>query len=149
MARQNTKYQMGLMINMDEIKIFAQILRSADKVMYKYLHDRLLEAGKLVADEAKSNAGSWSSKIPSAVRVRSTVGSVSIIVDRTFAPDARPYEHGGLSGTFRHPVFNKGGWASSPARPFLTTALASKQREVLNRVNLAVDETLAEIARAK
>jgi hypothetical protein len=80
------------------------------------------------------------------------------------APDARPIEHGGLSGKFRHPVYPKpkgaydsaeggqrwpGKWTSQKARPFLTTALRSKRHEVADLVNLAVKDTLDEIAKAK
>ncbi len=134
---------------MDEVKIFAQILRKADKEMYKFLHAKLLEAGKRVATAAKSEAA-WSSRIPDAIRTRSTIGSISVYVDQTIAPEARPLEHGGLTGTFRHPVFgNTNNWVDQAAQPFLTPALLKKRSEVLDLINLAMEETNAMIARGK
>jgi hypothetical protein len=148
MARQNTNYQVWFRVDFNEVKIFSHILRRADPVMYKFLHARLLEAGKVVKETAVQNS-SWSAKIPGAIRTRSTIGTISVYVDKTIAPNARPIEHGGLKGTFRHPVYNKGGWAKQAARPFLTPAMAANRSKVIELINVAIDETLAEITRLK
>lgn len=143
------RFQPSISIDTSELIVFAQILKRADPIMYKHLHTRLKAAGKVVADEAKKNA-SWSTRIPPAVKVQASMGSVAISVSGKRAPGARPLEHEGKPGKFRHPVFgNREVWVSQPARPFITPALAAKREEVLANIVAALNETLQEIADMK
>lgn len=148
MSATRGRFQPSIAIETDELVVFAKILKLSDKIIYKHMHARLKDAGKVVADEAKKNA-SWSTKIPGAIKVQSTMGSVSISVSGRRAPGARVLEHEGRQGKFRHPVFNKGGWANQDARPFITPALASKREEVMHLIELAMNETFEEIKAAK
>lgn len=74
------------------------------------LRTGIREAAEPILSEAKSNA-SWSSRIPRATRVAVGFGKksagVSIVVSSRRAPHARPYEHDGEPGSFRHPVYGK------------------------------------------
>lgn len=75
----------------------------------------------------------WSTRIPSATRL--TTGfttrsaGIRITTDKNRAPHARPYEHGGKVGYFRHPVFgdeseprNTWTWVRQEARPYMWPA---------------------------
>jgi hypothetical protein len=65
-----------------------------------------------------------------------------VVVDKKKAPHARPYEHGGQAGTFRHPRWgDRRRWFDQMARPFLAPALASKGDEAGRLIAEAVDET--------
>ncbi len=72
------------------------------------LRPGIREATEPILSQAKANA-SWSTRIPRATRVKAAFGKrtagVSIVVSAKRAPHARPYEHDGEPGTFRHPVF--------------------------------------------
>ena len=72
------------------------------------LRTGIRKAADPILSQAKSNA-SWSSRIPRATRIAVGFGKksagVSIVVSSKRAPHARPYEHDGEPGTFRHPVF--------------------------------------------
>jgi hypothetical protein len=78
------------------------------------------------AVRAVQASASWSSRIPGAVKAQpfftAKRAGVRIVVDAKAAPEARPLEHQGKEGTFRHPVFARAGrprvWVSQPARPF-------------------------------
>jgi hypothetical protein len=84
--------------------------------------DRLLEAAKLIADGAKTNASGWSARIPPSIRVS---GGYPEVVIRASAPPAYPNEIEGV----RHPVFGGRGtrrprapWVTNQFRPFLAPA---------------------------
>lgn len=102
------------------------------------LRPGLREVGQIVRDQARFNA-SWSRKIPAATRV--SVGftkrnpGVAVVVNKNKAPSARPFEHGGNDGMFRHKVFgHEDRWVSQPARPFLAKALEAKAPEAERKI---------------
>lgn len=128
---------------MDEIRRLIDDMGKIPKELKTELRAPLREAGQLVRDKARSNA-SWSKKIPAATRV--SVGftarnpGVSVVVNKTKAPNARPFEHGGTAGTFRHPVFgHRNRWVEQRARPFLYKAAAEMAPEAEHRIAEAVD----------
>lgn len=72
---------------------------------------------------------SFSTRIPSAVKTKASFAGrrsrVEIIVDSGAAPHAAAINHGGRSGTFRHPVYadqtktrNEWTWVAQAANPF-------------------------------
>lgn len=89
------------------------------------LRTELPAAGQALLRASQANA-SWSSRIPAAHYLKTSVsatGGVSVGVDASAAPHARPYE--GMSGQsfFRHPVYgNREVWVSQNTRPFLRPA---------------------------
>jgi hypothetical protein len=128
----------------DEIRRLIDDLGKIPKDLKVKLRPGLREAGALVRDRARLNA-SWSHKIPAATRV--SVGftarnpGVSVQVNKNRAPSARPFEHGGNEGTFRHPVFgHKDRWVSQTARPFLAKALAEEAPAAERKIADVVDK---------
>ena len=84
--------------------------------------DRLMEAAKLIAEQAKQNAAGWSRRIPGSIRVS---GSYPEIVIRASAPNAYPNEVPDVW----HPVFGRRGTkrfvkprVENKHRPFLAPA---------------------------
>jgi hypothetical protein len=108
------------------------------------------EAAQSVADAVKSEA-SWSSRIPGAVRVKPQFSArttgVTVEVDPKKAPEAKPLNNGGKSGSFRHPVFGRGTqsrdqwtWTDQPARPFFDAATRAKTPDVERRIAQVADD---------
>jgi hypothetical protein len=129
----------------DEIERLIRDMGRIPKDLKKQLRPRLRIAGRVVADDAKLRA-SWSTRIPRAIRVSTSFTGrrpgVSVIVNKNKAPHARPYEHGGEPGKFRHPRWgDRRHWFDQTARPFLAPALAAKQDEAGRLIADAVDET--------
>lgn len=129
----------------DEIERLIRDMGRIPDDLRKKLRPKLREAGRVVADDAKRRSA-WSTRIPRAIRVSTsftkTRPGVSVVVNKNKAPHARPYEHGGDPGTFRHPVYgNRNVWVEQRARPFLAPALAAKGDEAGRRIADAVDET--------
>lgn len=129
----------------DEIERLIRDMGRVPDDLRRKLRPKLRAAGRLVADDAKLRA-SWSTRIPRAISVRTSFTKnrpgVSVVVDRKRAPHARPYEHGGREGKFRHPVFgNREVWVSQVARPFLAPAFDAKNNEAGRLITEAVDET--------
>jgi hypothetical protein len=96
------------------------------------------KAAEPVLSQMKANA-SWSTRIPGAIRVTGGFGAsvtgVTFRVDAKRAPHARPYEHDGAEGTFRHPVYgNRENWVSQAARPFFYRAVQQGAEQVTNAV---------------
>jgi hypothetical protein len=80
----------------------------------------------------KSNA-SWSTRIPGAITMRAanTTAGVQFRTDAGRAPHARPIEHDGEPGTFRHPVYgNREVWRPQAARPFFYRAVEATADQV-------------------
>ncbi|MGZ4518874.1 MAG: hypothetical protein ACXVXO_00310 [Mycobacteriaceae bacterium] len=95
------------------------------------------EAAQGVADAVKAET-SWSSRIPAAVRVKPSfsarVTGVTVEVDGKKAPEARPINNKGKSGTFRHRVFGRDVWVNQPARPFFDAAIRGKTPDIERRI---------------
>lgn len=110
----------------------------------KGLRPAMREAGRPVLADARRRSG-WSTRIPRALRLATSFtrrqAGVSITVDRTRAPHARPHE--GISGnrTFRHPVHgNRNNWVEQSTRPYLVPAADMHGRRAVEAVNKAVDD---------
>ncbi|MEU8279562.1 HK97 gp10 family phage protein [Microbispora bryophytorum] len=109
------------------------------------LRPALRKVAEPVLAQAKANA-SWSTRIPGAIRIstsfsRKTAG-VAITVSAGKAPHARPFEHLGRPGTFRHPRFgDREKWVSQTARPFLFPAVSSADEDLVRETGRVVDQT--------
>lgn len=113
----------------------------------KELRPALRKAAHPVLMEMRSNA-SWSTRIPAATRIATSLASasgagVTLKVSSGPAPHARPYEHGGAAGNFRHPVFGGPAWVPQRARPFFYKAVDDKANEVRD----ALGDTVVEVAK--
>ncbi|GLY81839.1 HK97 gp10 family phage protein [Actinoallomurus iriomotensis] len=93
----------------------------------------MLRAARPALQEVRHRA-SWSTRIPGATTMSLATGSragVRIRVSAARAPHARPYEHGGSPGTFRHPVYgNRRNWQPQAARPFLRPGVEAARPQV-------------------
>ncbi len=125
-------------IDVSDLKRLSVALKKAEPALQKQFLKDLSAAGQIVAARARANA-SFSSRIPRSIRVRRRGVSVSIEAGGTKAPDAAPFEHGGQSGTFRHPVFGQDVWVNQQAHPFLHPAAEQSQGEIVAAVTLGVD----------
>jgi hypothetical protein len=129
----------------DEIRRLIDDMGKIPQDLKVKLRKPLREAGEGVRNRARLNA-SWSKKIPLATRV--SVGftkrnpGVSVQVNKNRAPNARPFEHGGAPGSFRHPVFGHRDrpWEEQKARPFLYKAAAEEAPEAERKIAEAVDK---------
>lgn len=91
---------------------------------------------------------SWSTRIPAATRISSSLtgsqAGVSIVVDHRKAPHARPYENGGNDGDFRAPLFgDRERWYPHHARPFFAKNVREHKKDVEQAVAEAVTTTAA------
>lgn len=123
----------------DEMRQLINDIGKIPKDLKVRLRPGLREVGQIVRDQARFNAA-WSRKIPAATRV--SVGftkrnpGVAVQVNKNRAPSARPFEHGGQEGDFRHPVFGHRDrpWQDQKARPFLAKALEEKAPEAERKI---------------
>jgi hypothetical protein len=124
---------------------FARDLKRAEPRLAKSLRTNMKAAGEIVAEDARQRAG-FSSRIPQNIKVGVAGSRIRVYVSAKKAPEARPLEHGGREGSFRHPVFgNRENWVPQPARPFLRPALRAKSALVVIAAKKAVDDALREV----
>jgi hypothetical protein len=122
-------------------KLFFE-LKAMEGSLQVELRRGIREAAVPMVQAVKANAG-WSSRIPAAVTAKPSFtakrASVTIQVNAGKAPEARPLEHGGAGGEFRHPVYgNRANWVPQPARPFFYSALSrSVEAEIAMRAVMA------------
>lgn len=131
---------------MSEIQKLVADLGKVPAELRKELRPAIRAAAQRVLVDARSRA-SWSSRIPAATRISVRFGrrnaGVSIVVSAARAPHGRPYEHGGVPGNFRHPVYgNRNNWVTQRARPFLWPAAVAKREEVAREIDRAVEQVL-------
>ena len=97
----------------------------------------MVRAGQPALQEVRRRAG-WSSRIPGATTLSPSTGSrpgVRIRTSAAKAPHARPYEHDGSPGVFRHPVYgNRRNWVPEEARPFFYSGVAAAADQVAEAV---------------
>ena len=90
-------------------------------------------------------SASWSSRIPGSTRIKTGFTTrftgIRIETDRRVSPHARPYEHAGVPGLYRHPVWADRSkdrrlwtWVSAPARPFMYPSAVEDLPEVADRM---------------
>lgn len=130
---------------MDEMRRLIDDMGKIPKDLKVKLRPGLRDVGQIVRDQARVNAA-WSRRIPAATRV--SVGftkrnpGVAVQVNKNRAPHARPFEHGGMPGEFRHPVFGHRDrpWEPQRARPFLAKALEEKAPEAERKIAEVFDK---------
>lgn len=109
--------------------------------------------------QAVRSGASWSGRIPGAVKAKPSFSAkqagVSIVVDSKKAPEARPLEHNGQGGNFRHPVYarpdrtrSQWTWVNQPARPFFWHGVQAADSQV-DAAMVAVLDAVARKARFK
>lgn len=113
----------------------------------KTMRPAINRAGRLVLGQMRTNAA-WSTRIPGAVSMRAATGGtvgVTFRVNATRAPHARPIEHDGQPGTFRHPVYgNRKVWRDQAARPFFYRAVQDKADQVVEALGDAIEQAARE-----
>lgn len=145
---------------------FSQLQRDLNRmgsVQRKKIRREAERIGQSALSDAKSRAGAWSTRIPSAISMRGytdmTRGRVGVElrVDVTNrAPHARVYEGISQQGSihyFRHPVFadankprDEWTWTqkNSHTRPYLWPAVRGRQNAMRTAVQQVVDEAARE-----
>ncbi|MGH3097896.1 MAG: HK97 gp10 family phage protein [Streptosporangiales bacterium] len=125
----------------------AELVRDLDDIppeLRRLLRPKLRAAAQPIVARARRKA-SWSTRIPSAIKVQTSFSGrhpgVFIRVDATKAPHARPFENLGKPGTFRHPVFgDREVWVNQKARPFLFPAVEAAGPHVREVVSDAISD---------
>lgn len=132
-------------------QIIATDMRALPEESRKAIRPRLREAGRMVADDAKARS-SWSSRIPSTVRMttsfRQDREGVTVTAGNSATPHARPYEDVAGKGKFRHPVFpdtknrTRRGWrwVTQTSRPFLFPAAEANEAAATAAIRSALDD---------
>jgi hypothetical protein len=133
-------------VNRNQLQILIRDLGAIPPSVRKTLRPAILKAGRPVLDRMRANA-SWSTRIPAAITMRASTTSPGIRfrVDSARAPHARPIEHDGEPGTFRHPVYgNREVWRDQPARPFFYRAVEAYADQITDRLGEAVMDAARE-----
>lgn len=126
-------------MNLRELNEFAQAVRTAEPKVAAGFKAELKKGGNMVRAAAQTGS-SWSSRIPGSIRVRASGFNVSVIAGGGDARHAAPFEHRGVPGSFRHPVFgHRENWVTQEARPFLTPAFVEEQPAILRGVIRGLD----------
>ncbi len=130
-------------VDTSDLKKLAADLRKAEPELLKELQTALKGAAVTVAVEARLIAGFYSSRIPKTIRPFARGLTVGVRAGGASAPHAVPFEHEGVPGTFRHPVFgNRDVWVSQAAHPYLLPALVKETDNVERAVEAAIDGVL-------
>ncbi len=107
--------------------------------------------GQAALSDARSRAGAWSSRIPSAITGkpivdmgRGRVGFELRVDVSESVPHGRVFEgisQQGSASYFRHPVFgNEDVWVSQPTRPYLWPAVRGRAADLRRGVEQAVED---------
>lgn len=132
-------------IDTSNMKKLGAELRATKPKTYKQLQKALKGAAVMVAVEARLLIGFYSSRIPKTVTPFARGLTVGVRAGGASAPHAVPFEHDGVPGTFRHPVFgNRDVWVSQDAHPFLMPALVKEADNVERACAAAIDGVLLE-----
>jgi hypothetical protein len=118
-------------------------LKFAGDGLEKDLREGIKWAGQGAVEAVKAES-SFSRKIPPATRLKISFAArgagISVVVNAAQAPNARPINHGGRGGVFRHPVFgHRDRWVDQAAHPFINAAANAPSieeglRQVLDHV---------------
>lgn len=154
-----------------QLRHLGKALRTAQPDVYRQVRRAVREEAEKVADSAKQNA-SWSTRIPDTIRVSVTgVNTAVVRAGGDKAPHAAPFEHAGMQGTFRHPVFARDGgerdvrtrgaskrlasgkssaannwvWVDQEARPFLHPAVFEHMDEIVAALGGAVIQAVDDV----
>jgi hypothetical protein len=135
---------------------FAALARDLHKMgpaQRRRLRAEFTRIGQSTLSDAKSRAGAWSSRIPSAITATPITdtgrGQVGVVfrVSRS-VPHARPYEGISQQGSlsyFRHPVYgNTEKWVSQSTRPYLWPAVSGRANDARRAVEKAFEDAARE-----
>lgn len=125
------------------VATIARDMRALEPETRKQIRPALRKAGQILAREVQFRT-SWSSRIPQTVRVRTSFRvnreGVDVIMGNTSTPHARPIEHLGKEGTFRHQVYGQADvYVDQPARPALFPAAVEAEGAMTEEVRGALD----------
>jgi hypothetical protein len=127
--------------------LIAARLRAVPKELRRTVRPALATAGERVRQRAAGNA-SWSTRIPSSLRVKTSFGGrnpgVFVSASAGRAPNARPLENiTGKRDTIRHPTFgHEDRQVDQPTRPFLAPANAELADSDAQAIVTALDAAL-------
>jgi hypothetical protein len=134
-------------VDRGQLQALIRDLGAIPPTVRKTMRPAVAEAGRRVLAQMKRDS-SWSSRIPGAILMRAATGGtvgVTFRVNSGRAPHARPYEHDGAPGTFRHPVFgNREVWVSQAARPFFYRAVQDNADAVVEALGDAIEQAARE-----
>lgn len=113
------------------------------------LRGAAVRVGQGALSDAKSRAGSWSTRIPAAISLRADIRDdrigVQLRASAAAAPHARPYEGLGQGGRFRHPVFgHRDRWVTQATRPFLWPAARGRAADMSEALGAAYEDAARE-----
>ena len=143
---------------------FSQLQRDLGRmsnVQRRRLRVEFARVGQAALSDARSRAGAWSSRIPSAISgkplmdmTRGRVGYTLRVDVSERAPHARAYEGISQQGSlsyFRHPVYgdpdlsrSEWTWRSQRTRPYLWPAVRGRAADLRRGVEKAVDDAARE-----
>jgi hypothetical protein len=129
-------------VDRNQLRILIRDLGEIPPAVQKTMRPAVLKSARPVLARMKANA-SWSTRIPGAISMTasSTFPGVTFRVSAAKAPHARPIEHDGEPGTFRHPVYgNREVWRPQAARPFFYRAVEAMSEQVANAIGDAVTD---------
>lgn len=141
---------------------FSQLQRDLNAMgpkQRKRLRVEFARIGQAATSDARSRAGAWSRRIPSAISTRplTDVGrgrvGAEVRVSRR-VPHARPYEGISQQGSisyFRHPIYpdpdkprSEWKWRDQKTRPYLWPAVRGRQNDMRRAVQQTVDTVARE-----
>lgn len=141
-------------VDSSDLRKLYQDLKVAGDGLQIDLRRQIKKAGDGLVSAVKKEA-SWSSRIPGAVKVKTSFGAknagVTVYVDAGKAPEAAPLNNQGNSGTFRHPVFPDAAgqirqqwtWVSQRAQPFFDGPIAREGNNTLALIQEVIDDFAA------
>lgn len=147
MARRGSRRGWGL--DASALELLVERFRDVPRELRPAIRRAVQSAAADFVSDVKADA-SWSSRIPGAVRVKTSFAKagagVRVYVDSKRAPHARPYEglsDGGNRGSFRHPVYgNRDVWVSQATRPFFRPNIDPHRAKLLDAIETALIQTL-------
>lgn len=129
-----------------ELQALIRDLGAIPPAVKRELRPGLRRAAQPALRRAQQNA-SWSTRIPGATKITTSFGArpgVTLRVDSKVAPHARPIEHDGQPGTFRHPLWGDyEHWKSQAARPFFYRAIEATADQIRDDIG----DLIADVAR--
>ena len=148
---------MAFKADASDLRNLGKALRQSKPEVYRQVRRAALAEARIIRDDAKRRA-SWSKRIPDTIRA-GTLGGLGAIVragNQTTAPHAKPYEHAGAEGVFRHPVFpdaalprSEWEWIDQLARPFLHPAAMERFPETVKALGTSVQIAVDNAKRRK
>ena len=141
---------------------FTQLQRDLNAMgpkLRKRLRADFTRIGQSAASDARSRAGAWSKRIPSAISTRALVDmgrgrvGAEVRVSKS-VPHARAYEGISQQGSishFRHPIYpnpdrprNEWRWREQRTRPYLWPAVRGREGAMRRAVEKTVDDVARE-----